>query len=132
VATSEARHIQIRDLQRLVSNSEAWHPHALARADADVDSTGIVQPFGRYPCRLRHSITEREHVLATKKSAATPQSQTTDYQHAQQATQRPDVGVQDQFNTRKPPKTYRYDSSLDPALSWDENRDRDLAEWLLS
>jgi adenine-specific DNA-methyltransferase len=69
--------------------------------------------------------------LATKKSAATPQSQTTDYQHAQQATQRPDVGVQDQFNTRKPPKTYRYDSSLDPALSWDENRDRDLAEWLL-
>lgn len=69
--------------------------------------------------------------MATKKSAATPQSQTTDYQHAQQATQRPDVGVQDQFNTRKPPKTYRYDSSLDPALSWDENRDRDLAEWLL-
>jgi len=69
--------------------------------------------------------------LATKKSAATPQSQTTDYQHAQQATQRPDVGVQDQFNTKKPPKTYRYDSSLDPALSWDENRDRDLAEWLL-
>ncbi|MFN9471926.1 site-specific DNA-methyltransferase [Acidovorax sp.] len=69
--------------------------------------------------------------MATKKSAATPQSQATDYQHAQQATQRPDVGVQDQFNTRKPPKTYRYDSSLDPALSWDENRDRDLAEWLL-
>lgn len=69
--------------------------------------------------------------MATKKSAATPQSQTTDYQHAQQATQRPDVGVQDQFNTKKPPKTYRYDSSLDPALSWDENRDRDLAEWLL-
>jgi adenine-specific DNA-methyltransferase len=69
--------------------------------------------------------------LATKKSAATPQSQTTDYQHAQQATQRPDVGVQDQFNTKKPPKSYRYDSSLDPALSWDENRERDLAEWLL-
>lgn len=69
--------------------------------------------------------------MATKKSAATPQSQTTDYQHAQQATQRPDVGVQDQFTTKKPPKTYRYDSSLDPALSWDENRDRDLAEWLL-
>lgn len=59
------------------------------------------------------------------------QTQATDYQHTQQATQRPDVGVQDQFNTKKPPKTYRYDSSLDPALSWDENRDRDLAEWLL-
>jgi adenine-specific DNA-methyltransferase len=69
--------------------------------------------------------------LATKKSAATPQSQTTDYQHTQQATQRPDAGVQDQFQARKPPKTYRYDSSLDPALSWDEQRERDLGEWLL-
>lgn len=59
------------------------------------------------------------------------QGQTVDYQHAQQATQRPDVGVQDQFTTKKPPKAYRYDSSLDPSLSWDENRDRDLAEWLL-
>lgn len=57
--------------------------------------------------------------------------QTTDYSHPQKAVQRPDVGVQDQFNTKKPPKTYRYDSSLDPQLSWDENRDRELAEWLL-
>ena len=69
--------------------------------------------------------------MAIKKKTAATENQTTDYQHHQQATQRPDVGVQDQFNTKKPPKTYRYDSSLDPALSWDENRDRDLAEWLL-
>jgi len=54
-----------------------------------------------------------------------------DYRHSQPARQRPDVGVQEQFSERKPPKTYRYDSSLDPALSWDENRDRELAEWLL-
>ena len=69
--------------------------------------------------------------MATRKKASVDQNQTTDYQHTQQATQRPDVGVQDQFTTKKPPKTYRYDSSLDPALSWDENRDRELAEWLL-
>ena len=56
---------------------------------------------------------------------------TSAYKHSQEATQRPDVGVQDQFSTKKPPKTYRFDSSLDPALSWDENRDRDLAEWLI-
>lgn len=56
---------------------------------------------------------------------------TTSYQHSQSATQRPDVGVQEQFSARKPPKVYRYDSSLDPALSWDENRDREFAEWLL-
>lgn len=68
--------------------------------------------------------------MATRKKT-TSQGQTTDYQHSQEATQRPDVGVQDQFNAKKPPKTYRYDSSLDPALSWDENRDRELTEWLI-
>lgn len=57
--------------------------------------------------------------------------QTASYHHSQTATQRPDVGVQDQFTARRPAKVYRYDSSLDPALSWDENRDRELAEWLL-
>ncbi|MFO1291750.1 MAG: site-specific DNA-methyltransferase [Rubrivivax sp.] len=70
--------------------------------------------------------------MATQRNAPSPANgQTADYQHCQEATQRPDVGVQDQFTTKKPPKTYRYDSSLDPALSWDENRDRDLAEWLI-
>lgn len=69
--------------------------------------------------------------MATRKKTTIDQNQTADYQHAQQATQRPDVGVQDQFNTQKPAKTYRYDSSLDPALSWDESRERALAEWLL-
>ena len=69
--------------------------------------------------------------MATRKKATVDQNQTADYQHAQQATQRPDVGVQDQFTAKKPAKTYRYDSSLDPALSWDESRERALAEWLL-
>ena len=39
--------------------------------------------------------------------------------------------MQDQFQARKPAKSYRYDSSLDPELSWDEQRERDLGEWLL-
>lgn len=56
---------------------------------------------------------------------------TEQYRHLDQAVQRPDVGVQDQFQARKPPRTYRYDSSLDPALSWDEQRERDLGEWVL-
>ncbi|OGL07671.1 MAG: hypothetical protein A3I14_09050 [Candidatus Rokubacteria bacterium RIFCSPLOWO2_02_FULL_73_56] len=30
---------------------------------------------------------------------------------------RPDVGLQPQFKAKKPPKTYRYDPSLDPARS---------------
>lgn len=56
---------------------------------------------------------------------------TEQYRHTTEAVQRPDVGVQDQFQTKKPPRTYRYDSSLDPALSWDEQPQRDLGEWLL-
>ena len=34
---------------------------------------------------------------------------------------RPDVGTQAQFKKKKPPVTYRYDSSLSPALDWDGN-----------
>jgi adenine-specific DNA-methyltransferase len=54
------------------------------------------------------------------------------YVHDTLAVQRPDAGLQDHFVARRPPKTYRYDSSLDPALSWDEQRERDLGEWLLA
>ncbi len=54
-----------------------------------------------------------------------------EYRHTDQAVQRPQAGVQDHFQAKKPPRVYRYDSSLDPALSWDEQRERDLGEWLL-
>jgi adenine-specific DNA-methyltransferase len=63
--------------------------------------------------------------------ATVTEDQTEQYRHANEAIQRPDVGVQDQFQAKKLPKTYRYDSSLDPSLSWDEQRERDLGEWLL-
>nr|WP_250476213.1 site-specific DNA-methyltransferase [Caballeronia sp. INML1] len=53
------------------------------------------------------------------------------YEHKQEAVQRPDVGVQDQFSSKKPNRVYRFDSSLDPTLSWDENRGRELGEWLI-
>lgn len=32
---------------------------------------------------------------------------------------RPEVGTQAQFKKKKSPNTYRYDSSLSPALEWD-------------
>ncbi len=45
---------------------------------------------------------------------------------------RPDVGTQAQFKKKKPPKEYRYDPSLSPALEWDGgNAARELGEWLL-
>ncbi len=54
------------------------------------------------------------------------------YKHEQELVQRPDVGVEAQFSNKKQPKTYRYDSSLAPELSWDESADRAFAEWMLA
>jgi len=45
---------------------------------------------------------------------------------------RPEVGTQPQFRKKKPPQTYRYDSSLSPSLDWDgQSPARELGEWLL-
>jgi adenine-specific DNA-methyltransferase len=47
-----------------------------------------------------------------------PQAET--YKHpTADSPLRPDVGTQAQFRKKKPPATYRYDSSLSPALDWD-------------
>ena len=43
------------------------------------------------------------------------------YNHTDQHPQRPDIGTEPHFKKKKPPETYRYDSSLAPELSWDEN-----------
>jgi adenine-specific DNA-methyltransferase len=46
---------------------------------------------------------------------------------------RPEVGTQAQFKKKKPPVTYRYDSSLSPTMDWDgQNPARELGEWLLA
>lgn len=59
---------------------------------------------------------------------------TESYRHPEaESLLRPDVGTQAQFRKKKPPKTYRYDSSLSPALDWDgQNPARELGEWLLA
>jgi adenine-specific DNA-methyltransferase len=56
------------------------------------------------------------------------------YTHPEQTVpMRPEVGTQSHFRKKKTPKTYRYDSSLSPALDWDgQNGVRELGEWLLA
>jgi adenine-specific DNA-methyltransferase len=45
---------------------------------------------------------------------------------------RPEVGTQAQFKKKKAPQTYRYDSSLSPALDWDgQNPAREQGEALI-
>ena len=45
---------------------------------------------------------------------------------------RPEIGTQAQFRKKKPPKTYKYDSSLSPSLEWDgKNPAREQGEALI-
>jgi adenine-specific DNA-methyltransferase len=56
------------------------------------------------------------------------------YTHPEAAqVSRPEIGSQDRFRDKKPPATYRYDSSLAPELRWDAGgaRVRERAEELL-
>jgi adenine-specific DNA-methyltransferase len=47
--------------------------------------------------------------------------QTAEYRHKDETPARPDVGTQPQFRKKASPKTYKYDSSLSPALDFDAN-----------
>jgi adenine-specific DNA-methyltransferase len=53
------------------------------------------------------------------------------YEHRQEATARPEIGAPPRFKAKAPPVTYRYDSSLAPALDWDTNPARETAAFLL-
>lgn len=65
--------------------------------------------------------------------AAAKAKQAESYKHPEATSlMRPDVGTQAQFKKKKPPKTYRYDSSLSPALDWDgQNPVREQGEALI-
>ncbi len=66
-----------------------------------------------------------------KKTTAPRQAKS--YKYADKdSPMRPEVGTQARFTKKLPPKTYRYDSSLSPALDYDgQNHARELGEWLL-
>ena len=68
-----------------------------------------------------------------KVNSKTEEANTKSYRHTEaDSPLRPDVGTQAQFRKKKTPKTYRYDSSLSPALDWDgQNPVRDFGEWLI-
>lgn len=75
--------------------------------------------------------------MATKRSRSAKiakKIQTETYNHPEaELLLRPEVGTQAQFRKTKPTKTYRYDSSLSPALDWDgQNSARNLGEWLVA
>jgi adenine-specific DNA-methyltransferase len=71
--------------------------------------------------------------MAPRKPKNKSTVQVEDYHHrdADNPT-RPEVGTQARFALKKPPQTYRYDSSLSPSLEWDgQNPAREQAEALI-
>jgi len=71
--------------------------------------------------------------MAKKTKPAAKNNQTAPYKHPEaKSLMRPEVGTQAQFKKKKPPKTYRYDSSISPALDWDaKNPTREQGETLI-
>jgi adenine-specific DNA-methyltransferase len=69
----------------------------------------------------------------SRRSAETRTVTAKPYTHPEATSaMRPEIGTQAQFRKKKPPKSYRYDSSLAPELQWDEqNPAREEAEGLL-
>ena len=58
--------------------------------------------------------------MAKKSKILVKKARTAPYKHPEaKSLMRPEVGTQAQFKKKKTPKTYRYDSSLSPALDWD-------------
>ncbi|OGW18587.1 MAG: DNA methylase [Nitrospinae bacterium RIFCSPLOWO2_12_FULL_45_22] len=70
-------------------------------------------------------------MAAGKKKSIGPNTRPYDHKEAESLL-RPDVGLQAQFKRKRLPKTYRYDSSIDPSLSWDINADRERVEALIA
>ncbi|MBV8228948.1 MAG: hypothetical protein JO329_03085, partial [Planctomycetaceae bacterium] len=67
-----------------------------------------------------------------KRSSAAPKCDEFRH-HEADSPMRPDVGTQARFKKKKPPRTYRYDSSLAPALDWDgQNPAREQVEALIA
>jgi adenine-specific DNA-methyltransferase len=72
----------------------------------------------------------RNGIKRSVSDEATPVVQ--DYRHKHEAVARPEAGAAPRFRAKKESVTYRYDSSLSPALDWDMSPARDIASWLLA
>ena len=72
--------------------------------------------------------------MARGKQTARPDQRAENYKHSESTNpMRPDVGTQAQFKKKKPPVTYRYDSSLSPVLECDgRNPAREQGEVVIS
>jgi adenine-specific DNA-methyltransferase len=71
--------------------------------------------------------------MPSPRKARVPPKEAQSYRHPEaDLPARPEIGAQAHFKKTKPPTTYRFDSSLAPALEWDgQNPAREAAEALI-
>lgn len=69
---------------------------------------------------------------STSQTTGPATSDTRVYRHRQETAARPEVGAAPRFRAKKEPATYRYDSSLSPALDWDSLPAREIGLWLMT
>ena len=71
--------------------------------------------------------------MASRKPKSPKTKSAKNYRHPEsESPMRPEVGTMAQFKKKLPPKKYRYDDSLSPALEWDgQNPAREKGEVLV-
>ncbi|MCG6537896.1 MAG: hypothetical protein L7F78_25050, partial [Syntrophales bacterium LBB04] len=70
--------------------------------------------------RVSKNKTNDKNLQVGRKGGTAQKDLTEPYRHpTTESLMRPEVGTQAQFRKKKPSVTYRYDSSLSPALEWD-------------
>jgi adenine-specific DNA-methyltransferase len=79
----------------------------------------------------RNSITSLKERKLAKQQNGGKEAEAYDHKEAT-VSLRPEIGTQAQFKKKKPPRVYKYDPSLSPALEWDgKNPAREQGEELL-
>jgi adenine-specific DNA-methyltransferase len=83
---------------------------------------------------MHHPELKGERLMAKasqRKVKSSERGTTQQYVHQEEAVARPEIGAAPRFREKASPTTYRYDSSLGPALDWDTNPARETAAFLL-
>jgi hypothetical protein len=96
-----------------------------------------IHAFGR-PNKPATSLSAAHSARAIAASASTTARRNAKTETPKEATEyrhptadlalRPEIGTQANFRKRKPPATYRYDTSLSPALDWESWRQHFCAD----
>jgi len=107
-----------------------WEFRVFRRRD-EWEGEPVKKPRTPKPPHNSQPMPKRLSVGVRKTAETTPRAEA--YQHHEETVLRPEVGTQAQFKERRPPRKYRYDSALSPALEWDgQNSARELGEWLIA